>query len=472
MRKERSILVSERSKTLSDGTGRPPRPQQIEMFYDMNKALESHEVYVGNAPPGIGKSFLLKAMQTQADSADIITSDNNLIAQYLTTYPELNCVKGKDRYETEGEYNLAHKRAKMGTPSIFNPLSYHFARQRGLRTPDMVLIDEAHLFVDMLTFLSAQVIPVSQTNVPENAKTEGDLIKWCYARYDRLRKACSQVDAPGALFQEFARIAQLKDTLEEGSQNQVFELSKGLVPINGKKPQKCLILTPVRVPHSLIRAVTGARRVVAVSGTATRFDAANIAAGRSFHYDQRDYLTPKENRPVFFDPVDPDLRKDPQTLADKIRKIYLANPVPTLVHVTYGQQKDLESLLNDLRPLVNNTTNKADVKRRFLDRGGLWLAAGVSEGIDLPYEACQQMIIPTLLYPDRNDLFIQKRVGLADGDYWYKLRTMQNTVQRLGRGVRAIDDRCVSFILDPTFARLHEEVGEEFAKLNVIWSRN
>ncbi len=427
-------------------------------------------MYVSNLLPGSGKSYLARALQRQSNSCDLITSDNNLIKQYQDDYPELNDVRGKDRYETAELYHEAHRKAKSGTPSIFNPLSYHFARQRGLRTPDLIVIDEAHLLVDMLTYLAAQVIPVAKTDVPENAKTEGDLIKWCYARFDRLKKAISVSDAPGALFQEFERIARLKDSLEEGSQNQVFEISKAMVPVNGRRPQKCLILTPVRVPHSLIKSVTDARKVVAVSGTMTRYDAEQLAAGRSLTYDQRDYLTPPENRPVYYTPVDPDFRKDNQVLADKILEIYSANPVPTLVHVTYSQQQELRHLLGNLRPLVNSNTNKAEVKRKFVEYGGIWLAAGCVEGLDLPYAQCQQMIIPTLRFPDRQDLFVQKRVGLADGTQWYNLRTYQTLIQQLGRGVRAIDDRCTSFILDPAFARLHNAVGHEFPKLNVKWS--
>lgn len=464
-------MQSRISNLPNDGSGRDPRPTQVESFIDMNNGLLKTQVYAANLAPGSGKSFLARAMQRQSRSCDIITSDNSLIRQYTDTYPVLNAVMGKDRYNSAEEYHLAHKAAKSGTPSIYNPLSYHFARQRGLRTPDLIVIDEAHLLVDMLTYLAAQVIPVAKTNVPENAKTEGDLIKWCYARYDRLRKALDLSDAPGPLWAEFERIARLKDTLEEGSQNQVFEISKAMVPINGKRPQKCLILTPVRVPHSLIKAVTDARKVIAVSGTMTKYDAEQLAAGRSFTYDQRPYLTPPENRPVYYSPVDPDFRKDPQVLADKILEIYSANPVPTLVHVTYEQQRVLVELLGNLRPLVNNTRNKAEVKRKFMEYGGIWLAAGCAEGLDLPYETCQQMIIPTLMYPDRQDLFVQKRVGLPDGDHWYSLRTMQNTVQRLGRGVRAIDDKCVAHILDPTFGRLYNRIHKEFAPLNIIWER-
>ncbi len=460
----------------SDGSGRAPRPVQVESYIGINSALLESDVVCKNAMPGDGKSYLLRSLQRSSNSADIITSDNGLIKQYLDTYPALNSVMGKDRYGTEKEYHEAHRKAKDGTPSIFNPLSYHFARQRGLRRPELVLIDEAHLFVDMLTYLAAQVIPVARTNVPENAKTEGDLIKWCYDRYDRLKKALAVSDAPGPLWAEFERVARLKDSLDEGSQNQVFDISKAMIPVGGRRPQKCLVLTPVRVPHNLIKAVTDARKVVAVSGTMTHYDSVQLAAGRSLTYLQGDYLTPKENRLVVFDPVDKDLRRDPQTLADKIHKIYSANPVPTLVHCTYHMQGELAALLGNLRPLVNNTRNKAEVKQRFMEYGGLWLCAGVSEGLDLAYEgkaesACQQMIITTMMYPDKGDLFVQKRIGLADGETWYALRTYQNLIQRLGRGVRGMDDKCLSFILDPSFGRLHHKVGHEFPKLNIKWEK-
>lgn len=463
--------MSKSVKLPSDGTERVPRQAQLESFIDINREILKQDCVFSNLPPGYGKSFILRSLQRDSGSADLITSDNSLIGQYVADYPVLNAVMGKDRYENEEDYHEAHKRAKSGVPSIYNPLSYHYARQRGLRTPDLILIDEAHLLIDMLTYLSAHVIPIAKTQVPENAKNEGDLIKWAFARFDRLQKAISLSGPSKELLKEYESIARLKDTLEEGSQNQVFELSKAMVPVNGKRPQKCLILTPVRVPHSLIKAVTSARKVIAVSGTLSKYDAEQLAAGRSMSYIQRPYLTPKENRPVYFNPVDQDLRKDPQTIADKILEIYNANPVPTLVHVTYAMQAELSQLLGNIRPLVNNTTNKLAVKERFLRHGGLWLAAGCAEGVDLPGDACRQVIIPVLMYPDRGDLFVQKRVGLPDGDRWYKIRTIQNTIQRLGRGLRSEDDWCVSHILDPSFARLYPQVKDEFASLNVIWEK-
>ncbi len=441
------------------------------MLNDIDESLrDGFSVVAENAPPGSGKSAVARCLQRQFTPTDIITSNNHLIGEtYLKDYP-LNAVMGKDHYATEDEYAAAHKLART-IPSIFNPLSYHFARERGLREPSMIVIDEAHLFVDMLTYLSAYVFPVSKTKIPENAKTEGDLIKWCYNRYDLLKKAISVPDAPGQLFQEFAKIARLRDTLLEGSQHQVFEISKAMIPIGGRRPQKCVVLTPTRVPSGLIKSVTNACRVVAMSGTMSQFDAEIIAAGRSLVYNQRQNLTPKERRPVHFDPVPQETRKDAQTLSIKIRNIYLANRVPTLVHVTYQQQNLLADLLQDLRPLTNTSQNKAKVKKKFVNDGGIWLAAGCAEGIDLPYSQCEQVIIPNVMFPDMGDPFVQKRMGLSDGQYWYKLRGVQNTIQRLYRGLRAADDKCVGHILDPAWSRVYPELQHEFAEINMIWGR-
>lgn len=455
----------------SDGTPRPPRPVQADLLDKIMDEFRKSEVVGVSGPPGIGKSFLARALQRTCGHVDIITSDNELVKQYKRTYPELNVVMGKDNYETEEEYHSALKRAKRGEPTIYNPLSYFYARERGLRTPDMIIVDEAHLLNDMLTYLAASVIPVNRTQAPENARCEGDLIKWCMARYAKLQAAIALPDCPGMVYKEFERIARLKVSLDQGTQNQVFELAKSMVRVDGGRPQKCLVLTPVRVPTGLIRAVTNAPRVLVMSGTMSHYDLQHIAAGRTTSYIQLPYLAPPEARPVYYTPVPQELRKDPQTLANRIRQLYTANPVPTLVHVTYTMAEHLSHLLTDLRPLVNHSKNKGAIKERFIKTGGIWLAAGCSEGLDLPYDQCRQIIIPVLMYPDRSDLFIQKRVGLSDGDYWYKLRTIQSTAQRAGRGVRYADDACTTYILDPTFPRTYDTVKHEFSPMNIIWEQ-
>lgn len=457
-------------KNWSDGTPRLPRAIQTEVLSQIERGLLFSDCVAANLPPGMGKSWIARALQRDRHTADIITSDNALIEQYRRLYPVLNVVIGKDHYDTEEEYAEAHRRARK-EDTIFNPLSYYYARERGLRSPDLLIVDEAHLLVDMLTYISSYVLPLRKTKAPDSAKNEFALIKWCHERYSRLREAIETGKAPNAIYHEFERIARLKHTLDEGSHKQLFYTSTVMAPYGGRM-QKCLILQPLRVPERLIAHVTNANKVLFMSGTLSAYDAQHLSAGRSVEYIQQPYLAPPDQRVINYTPVPHEKRKDISVLADKIKSIYASNPVPTLVHCTYAQQSLFAEALMDLKPLVNTNKNKQSVKDRFLKTGGIWLAAGCAEGLDLPYSACEQMIIPTLLFPDKGDAFVQKRIGLEDGAFWYKLRTYQNTVQRLGRGVRAADDKCVSWILDPAFSAIHQACHDQLAPLNIVWGTN
>lgn len=455
----------------SDGSGREARAEQVGLLNEIEEKLLTNEVVTASVPPGYGKTYIMRALQRHYHDVDIVTYSNDLIDQAKKQYPQLNVVKGVDHYDDEDDYKDAHRKARAGLDSIYNSGSYRIAQQRGLRKPKLLIIDEAHLMLDMLLFNAALSFSVSKTKIPENAKTEFDLIKWATARYEMLKAAMTKPDAPEAVFNEFQKIAQVVNSIDLGSQKNVYEISKVVRP-DGNRNTKHIALRPLICPPGIIRDCTSADRVLFLSGTLSRSDGSELAAGRSHVHITRDYLTPAENRPVYYRPVSDKDRLNVEALADEIRKIYLANPVPTLVHVTYNMQSAFAHALDTLNPLTNSNNNKISVANAFRRRGGIWIAAGLAEGIDLPYDECRQIIIPTLMYPDRGNAFIQKRVGLEGGQHWYKVRTLQNTIQRLGRGVRAADDKCVSYILDPTFPRLYEDTKDEFVSLNTIWSQN
>jgi Rad3-related DNA helicase len=66
-------------------------------------------------------------------------------------------------------------------------------------------------------------------------------------------------------------------------------------------------------------------------------------------------------------------------------------------------------------------------------------------------------------------MYVQKRLGRPDGRKWYALKTLETTIQQLGRGHRGAEDHCVSYVLDPYFPALWEEYKSEFEQLNIIW---
>lgn len=452
----------------TDGVHDTLRPVQLDA---LEFAWSSESVVVGlNLPPGSGKSSIARALQKRAGSAAILTSDNTLVDQYGSVLG-INTVKGRTQYDDYEDYTKAFDRAKAGVHSVYNPLSFFYARQRGVPAPDMLIVDEAHLLIDMLMYMSAYIIPIAKTNAPQDAKCEADLIKWCSTRYHRLLAAITKSDdaPPPQVYREFETLSRLYHSLKDGTQLQVFDIKNDMVPYSSGRPQKCLVLTPVRVPDSLIKEVTGATKVVLLSGTLSQYDTELLSAGRGFAYKQYDYLAPAASRPVYFTPVPQELRRDTDIIADRIRAIRNQVEGPILVHCTYAQQRELAEYLSDLRPLRNDKHNKLATIERFKQHGGVWLAAGCSEGVDLPGDFCPTIIIPTLLFPDKGDIFVQKRLGLPGGEYWYKLRTVQNTIQRIGRGLRSATDSVTVYILDPAFARIYPEVAHEYAKLNVIW---
>lgn len=455
----------------SDGLNRPLREIQTAVLNDNEKAYDAGaEVISRNLPPGAGKSAIARATQIQFDKTDIATANNALVKQYADDYPTLNVVMGKSNYEDEEEYHLARTEAKTRA-SIFNPLSHYYARMHGLRRPDRLIIDEAHLLLDQLFYLGGYVIPVHKSGVPEDATSELDLIRWVYDRYKKLEKVRQQGKLTAKLVPEFEKMARLYHSLQEGTEKSLFTISKEMLPYNGRW-QKCLILTPLRVPEALVRTVLDADKVFLMSGTMSKYDATSLAAGRRLVHVAHDYLSPPSSRPIYYRPLDPQHRTNPEAIAKAVAKIYRENPVPTMVHVTYDQQAIIAEFLDDYPILVNSTKNKAQVKEKFIRQGGIWLAAGCAEGIDLPYKQCQQMIVPRLLFPDRGDMFVQKRIGLEDGGFWYSLRTYQNTIQRLGRGLRAADDECISYILDPAFPSVYSAAQDQFAPINVVWSQS
>ena len=140
-----------------------------------------------------------------------------------------------------------------------------------------------------------------------------------------------------------------------------------------------------------------------------------------------------------------------------------------LVHVTYGEVDEYVRNLADLYPIRNTSRNKEKSQQDFERLGGIWLAAGCSEGIDLPDERCRTIIIPRLQFPNKGDMYVQKRLGRPDGRKWYGIKTLETTIQQLGRGNRHSEDYCTSYVFDPYFPALWQEYGDEFESLNIIW---
>jgi len=105
------------------------------------------------------------------------------------------------------------------------------------------------------------------------------------------------------------------------------------------------------------------------------------------------------------------------------------------------------------------------ITHRELDRKSQWsrfvesseplvlLSPSSERGIDLPYDYCRFIIIAKVPFPYLGDPQVSARLyrGKSAGQAWFDASTARRIVQATGRGMRAPDDYCVSYILDSAF---------------------
>jgi Rad3-related DNA helicase len=127
-------------------------------------------------------------------------------------------------------------------------------------------------------------------------------------------------------------------------------------------------------------------------------------------------------------------------------------PGPIMVHTTYSKAPGLSEAL-DTPSFFNDRLSKESSIQRFKTEGGAFVAAGCAEGLDLPGDLCRLNIIPKLNYPDLSDPAVKRRRGEADGETWYMLETLKQTIQQSGRSTRHEADWSNTVVMDPQFSR-------------------
>ena len=85
------------------------------------------------------------------------------------------------------------------------------------------------------------------------------------------------------------------------------------------------------------------------------------------------------------------------------------------------------------------------------------VSPAMTTGWDFPYELCKWQIIAKVPFPDFSSNIMRERMKL-DPDLLQHM-AWQTLVQEAGRGTRAEDDHCITFVVDDHFKRLHNKYG-------------
>lgn len=472
----------------ADGSGRPLRTQQVEILTWLNLKLQKHQVFCINAPTGVGKSLIVETLRRQL-SARCIVVTNTLMDQVLDTY-DAPYLKGKSRYPCTTHaglscgdvqdlrmpscesclYRSCRKTALAETGVYFNPLSLFFLQTNKKYIPsEYMVIDEAHKFLDMISGLASKTFKYSKYGPWPTSFSELDVIEWLESTLDKLHRELDATDKADhikylKIHREVMSFDILRTTFMTESEN--FVVYEDKTKYRGKE-ERTLVFAPISPPASLIRRICDSRKVIILSATMFPHTVDAFRCLGSTVYFEVDSPIPAKQREIRYAPLSDRVNKDTpaQDIADWIRKWVGQYPNKnTLVHLTYGRAEEVATLLADLPIITHNKENRHEQLEHFKRVGGIFLASACSEGVDLPGDYCRLILIPVCLKPYLGDPAVKKRLAKPGGQLWYELKTLETTVQQIGRGARNEHDQCTTIVGDPTFARYVHNTKHLLAK--------
>lgn len=163
---------------------------------------------------------------------------------------------------------------------------------------------------------------------------------------------------------------------------------------------------------------------------------------------------PPSRRPVYIKPVGNMSKRSIKYTAPKtlpiLKKIIDHHKLEKgLIHThNYKCQKYIMANIKNKRLMGHTPFNREFKLMQFenTNQPMILVSPSMSEGVDLPYEKCQFQVIYKIPFPYLGDKQINKRKEMDPK--WYAYKTIMTLIQAYGRGMRAEDDFCATYILD------------------------
>lgn len=484
--------------TVLDGSGREPRPIQRAALEWLEASWDAADVLALQLPTGVGKSLVARTIQ-RATRGRIVVPSNLLMGQYTADYCDVNSLKGAahyhcDRAQSSCEdakefnkpcagcpYQKAKNAALQGASTFFNPMSLYYLRHaQGYRAAEVLIVDEAHNLVDMVMDQAGRAFGEARYGKPTSLDQLA-VLTWLQETRDRCATLASRYLRQDDKKRYFAMLREIEglDLLLEAYKDapQDFAVYQETGALRNKD-ELYTCVKPTRPPPEMIRRFTEGRKIVLLSATLLRADAETLAAGRSMAYVEFPSPIPAENRRVRYRPIAPQVNYQTSEvlIARWVLGILAAHPGENaIIHATYSMAGRLGKALQDHLPgLIRHTADtKVAQLERFKRQGGVFLASGCAEGIDLAGDLCRVNIVPVLFRLNPTDPVCKKRMAAEDGRRWYDLQTLRTLIQQAGRSTRGPDDKSTVYVGDPALPRLisarRADVPKSFLE-SLIWS--
>ncbi|BCG50107.1 DEAD/DEAH box helicase family protein [Ralstonia phage RP13] len=192
---------------------------------------------------------------------------------------------------------------------------------------------------------------------------------------------------------------------------------------------------------------------------------------QSLHLDPKEchlinvpYIFDLENRPVFamqslpslnYKSRDTALPKYIETM-DQLIDNYPAD-TNILVHsVSYKNAEFFKEHSKHKGRIFIPTSSEVRELKTLAGNGKIIVSPSVTEGIDLADGLAAVQIFMKCPYPFLGSEWVNKKMH-ADLE-WYEYKTVLTMIQGAGRGIRGPNDKADTYILDPSFKRVYEQV--------------
>ena len=469
---------------LGDGSGRTLRDGQEFALNWLSNEWNNSRVFAITAPCGSGKTLMTRAIQRELPKTRVITLSNNLVKQYCAEYPETTPYFGSKHYRSKLDHTNARAIAADPHNDICtNVMAYYFLKRREptYEPADCYILDEADQLMGLMSELTVDTDTVSRAEIKVTPFEELTAIAFVTVKLkETILKAeeslenAKTFDAQRRAENKLSRLYMLHDSLvmepHKYAASVVFvEFGKYAVPVNevdkytffSKKGSFKLQIKPVVVPPSLLTNIFGDAKVVLMSATIFPSDLIDAFPTERVKRIEIASPIPIAQRRIIFSPTREITDYYPlpaAQMANKIDRVLdkYSSLRPVLIHVTYSDAALISKYLKHKHIIYTNKDDKEETVSKWKAEGGILLGAGLTTGIDLPWDLCRLNIICKIPFPNTADKYVQKRRAIDPK--WYALYAARQVVQASGRSTRNETDFSVTVILDNRWQRLYDSV--------------
>jgi Rad3-related DNA helicase len=466
--------------------GLTPRPEQVAALRQVQSAWSSSDIVVLQLPTAFGKTAIAQTIMNWCGGAAYVAPNNMLVKQFQQAAPKVptlyaadlyDCwktcshkVKGK-RKHAEGCQYVKDLRGMMNRYRKSSNTNLHMLVARSLYK-DTLIVDEAHLTIPFIQEWNSTKVRWSKWHYPRHNGyiRREELLEWVHTlkNWERI------VESPGD--GEKGVSVLYKELTTDSPRFVISEKEENYFDRSEKKyfPEKVLSLTPVdpRGMYSPLWPADKVKKIVLMSATFSQTDLESLSLDkRRVCWISAPSPIPPERRPVTLDTTIGPLNYRNQLaltpdIADRIGEILQKySNDKGLIHVTYQMSDALrrQLLRGELpeavtsRLMFHTKANKAEVFDQFKssEQPKVLVASGMYEGIDLPYDSGRFQVITKVPWPSLAEPAIKY---FADTNpKWYKWQVTKTMLQAYGRICRGTEDFGATYILDGSFARLHEQ---------------